>query len=230
MEKLTTFVSGAVRVVLGVAGPAVLLSTIWGCFSAVDTVQTATGLYGAAQAGSAMYHANEMVKSLEDETPVFQGYDRVRVEARVAPRGDDAEAVREAFRNNLAYLVAGELAAAELPAKVCLANCAGRVLTVQFVEEGYDDNLFQRLTMGGKLRGKVHYVDAADGSVVLTDVIESVETYADLAALVQTGIAMKVAKTLEAGGRDAEALARYMSGRVERPAVRPEYQDILERD
>ncbi len=212
---------------LRLAAAAAVAVAAAGCVQALQTVDTAAALYNNARAGAVLYHAGDMAKSLQDQPALFTAYDRVRVEARLAPRGEDPQRVAEAFQRNLAYTVAAELDEAGLPAHVCLENCAGRVMTVQFVEKGYDANLFQRVTLGDKLRGALHYVDGEAGSVLRTETLESVETYAELAGLIRMSVAAKVARTLQEANGDVEAVSAYWKGVGGRPAVRPEFREAL---
>lgn len=200
-----------------------------GCLGALETAKTVADTYQSARGLSHLYYTGKMAKSLKEQEPLFKDYDRVQVRALVKPRkADDAAQVTAALEEALAYAVAEELEAAQLPARVCLGNCRGRVLTVQLKEEGYDQNLFQKLTIGDKIRAKLYFVDAGSGAVVREEQLEAVETYADFVQLVRASVGVKAAKTMQALGRSEEDVVAFVNGADERSRAETRSAKLLE--
>lgn len=201
---------------------AVLLS---GC-AAVDTAQSAIGLYDSARSVTTGYHAVTSVKDLQNAKPLFKDIDSVLVLADIRPR-DAVPALPSAFAANLAIYTTAVAAAVGAPIRACrvMAECSGRVLTLNFVEDAYDRNLVQRLTVGDKIRGKLVFTNAASGQILDEKRAEIAEDYAALARQVSGFVMGSLYKsyppTTEADGeRVGKAINQI-------PVVAPEYEAVL---
>jgi hypothetical protein len=196
-----------------------------GC-AAVDTAQSAIGLYDSARSVTTGYHAVTSVKDLQNAKPLFRDIDSVLVLADIRPR----EAVPElavAFAGNLASYTTAVASAVGAPIRVCrvMAECSGRVLTLNFVEDAYDRNLVQRLTVGDKIRGKLVFTDAASGQILDEKRAEIAENYAGLARQVSGFVMGSLYKSFQpTTAADGERVGKAIS---QIPVVAPEYERVL---
>ena len=196
-----------------------------GC-AAVDTAQSAIGLYDSARSVTTGYHAVTSVKDLQNAKPLFRNIDSVLVLADIRPR-DAAPELPVAFAGNLASYTTAVAAAVGAPIRVCrvMAECSGRLLTLNFVEDAYDRNLVQRLTVGDKIRGKLMFTDAASGQILDEKRAEIADDYAALArqvsGFVMTSLYVSFQPTAAADGeRVGKAISQI-------PIVAPEYERVL---
>ena len=203
----------------------ILLVLVSGC-AAVDTAQSAIGMYDSARSVTTGYHAVTSIKDLQNAKPLFRDIDSVLVLADIRPREASPE-LPMAFAGNLASYTTAVAAAVGAPIRVCraMAECSGRVLTLNFVEDAYDRNLVQRLTVGDKIRGKLLFTDAANGQILDEKRAEIAEDYAALARQVSGFVMGSLYKsyppTTEADGeRVGKAINQI-------PVVATEYERVL---
>ncbi len=196
-----------------------------GC-AAVDTAQSAIGLYDSARSVTTGYNAVTSVKDLQNAKPLFRDIDSVLVLADIRPREATPE-LPVAFAGNLASYTTALASAVGAPIRVCrvMAECSGRVLTLNFVEDAYDRNLVQRLTVGDKIRGKLVFTNAASGQILDEKRAEIAEDYAALArqvsGFVMTSLYVSFQPTAAADGeRVGKAISQI-------PVVAPEYERVL---
>lgn len=199
------------RVSAVIAGVAVLS----GC-AAIDTAQN---VYSAARTGYTMKSAVADVKDIRDAEPVFAGFTAVVVIADLQPRDkQQAASIPGAFADSMAYQVQQMASAAGARLYVCasMQSCGGRVLTVQFREEGYGASWAEKVTMGSKLKGKLLFVDG--GQVLSEKRVEGVATYGELLGLIRGSLLGGMVKSYPSA--DPNALSQV-------PAVRPGYERLL---
>ena len=207
---------------LAVVVLAVLLS---GC-AAVDTAQSAIGLYDSARSVTTGYHAVTSVKDLQNAKPLFKDIDSVLVLADIRPR-DAVPELPTAFAGNLASYTTAVAGAVGAPIRVCraMAECSGRVLTLNFVEDAYDRNLVQRLTVGDKIRGKLVFTNAASGQILDEKRAEIAEDYAALARQVSGFVMGSLYKSFQpTTAADGERVGKAIS---QIPVVAPEFEAVL---
>ena len=196
-----------------------------GC-AAVETAQSAIGLYDSARSVTTGYHAVTSVKDLQNAKPLFRDIDSVLVLADIRPR-EAAPELPLAFAGNLASYTTAVASAVGAPIRVCrvMAECTGRVLTLNFVEDAYDRNLVQRLTVGDKIRGKLVFTDAASGQILDEKRAEIAEDYAGLARQVSGFVMGSLYKSFQpTTAADGERVGKAIS---QIPVVAPEYERVL---
>ncbi|WP_293002592.1 hypothetical protein [Nevskia sp.] len=200
----------------------VLLS---GC-AAVDTAQSAIGLYDSARSVTTGYHAVTSVKDLQNAKPLFREIDSVLVLADIQPR-DAVPELPAAFAENLASYTTAVAASVKAPIQVCrvMVECSGRILILNFVEDAYDRNLIQRLTVGDKIRGKLVFTDAVSGQILDEKRAEIAEDYAGLARQVSGFVMGSLYKSFPpTTDADGERVGKAIS---QIPVVAPEYERVL---
>lgn len=196
---------------------AAAVMSLSGC-AAIDTAQN---VYTAARTGYTAKSAIADVKDIRDAQPVFAGYSAVAVSADLQPREKQyAASVPSAFSESIAYQVQQLASAAGARLYVCasLQACGGRVLSIQFREEGFNAGWAEKLTMGSKLKGKLLFVDGGTGQVVGEKRVEGVDTYAELLGLIRGSLIGGMVKSYPQ--TSVEALNQTQ-------AVKPGYEQIL---
>lgn len=202
-------------------GIAAAVAALAGC----SAVNTASSVYSNVKAGMGAKSAYTTVKDMKDAQPVFVGYTAVVATAEVAPRKEIA-GFPEAFADNMRYLVTESARAVSAPIQACVSvqACGGRVLAIQFTEDGFNRNLVERVTMGDRLRGKLVYMDLAGGRVIAEKRIEGVEDYTAMMGLIRGSLAAAMLKsfppTPDSGKTAADSLNRIAS-------IKPGYEKLF---
>ena len=202
------------------------------CTSAVDTaIQT----YRLATTGYHVYYTHKLWESLKTAEPIFAGYDCVRVQALVLPaETDKMQEIRDAFVDNFKHIVLKDLEAARLNnIEVCTdtdCSCKGKVLTIQFREEGYRDDILHKITVGGKLRGELLYIDGETGRIIRKDNLELAKNYEQLLWEIHLSVGTKAIKTYEVlhpnAGKELEEIAADFN-KID--PIKPEYKELFEK-
>ncbi|WP_022846824.1 hypothetical protein [Desulfurobacterium sp. TC5-1] len=169
--------------------------------SCVQEVENAVSLYNTAVALNRGYHAYSMVDSMKNAIPVFKDYKCVKVQALIMPgKTEKVKKLRSAFVDDFSYIVREYVKAAHLEdVKVCstenCTDCKGKMLVIQFLENGYSPNLFNKITMGGLLRGSLRYIDGESGRVIREEKLEDAKNYEDLLQEIAMSVGSKAAQT-----------------------------------
>ncbi|SNR73673.1 hypothetical protein [Desulfurobacterium atlanticum] len=200
--------------------------------SCVGAVQEAVALYDSASALNKGYHSYKMVKSLKNAPPIFKDYDCVKVQTLIIPaEAGKAKELRDAFIDNFKYIVREYLKAAKLDnITVCDTDnctCKGKTLVVQFLENGYSPNLFNRITIGGMLRGKLRYIDSESGKVLREENMEVAKDYKTLLQEIAMSVSTKAAQT--ALKLHPEENPEKLIDRLNKvKPIKPEYEKLFE--
>lgn len=192
-------------------------ASLSGC-AAIDTAQN---VYTAAKTGYTVKSAVADVKDIRDAQPVFSGMTSVAVSADLYPRNQARDATtRSAFIDSMSYQVEqlASAAGARLYSCPSLQTCGGRVLSIQFREEGYAANWAEKATMGSQLKGKLLFVDGGTGQVIGEKRVEGVNTYSEVLGLIRGSLLGSMAKSFPTASIDALNQVR---------AVRPGYESLL---
>jgi len=197
------------------------------CLGTIQAVQTGIEAFQTGSAGVQGFYGYKMLQSLRNAQPIFKDYDSIKVEALVFPR-KNVEGFPEIFRDNLQYDIGKVVEIAKLNKVVCNAEneCKGKTIIVRFVEEGYENNIANRLFTGGKLRGVVQYIDKDTNKVLHEDRVELTRNYEELFRQSLIGIEMKLLKELEVEGKGKE-LQEAVNKVNSLDPIKPEYKEIF---
>jgi len=219
MRKATVFV-------LGLTASSVFLT---GCLGAVQAVQMASMGFMSARAGYQGYNAVKMAKAIKNSEPIFENYDAVKVEVLLNPREEDAQKPAQAFRDNVKWMIEKDFEVIGVKKReVCEENCPENTLVVQFKEEGYGENLAQKLLAGEKLRGKLYYIDMKSGTVIKEEPLEVASDYASLIKEINLSVGMKILKEIEKEG-DEEKLKSAVDRFNKFNPVKEEYRELFKK-
>ena len=108
------------------------------------------------------------------------------------------------------------------------SECRGKTIVVRFIEEGYKNNIANRLFVGGKLRGRIQYIDKETGKVLHEDEIELAKNYETLFKQALTAIELKLLKELEVEGKGDE-LQEAVNKVNNIDPIKPEYKEIFKK-
>lgn len=207
---------------LVVAGP-VLLS---GCAAAGALNSVASG-YNTVRSGMAARSAYVSAKDLRNAEPVFSGFSTVMTYADIKPR-ENADELPAYFADNMRYLVDENARATGVRVQTCAASqrCGGRVLTVQFVEDGFNRNIVEKVTMGSKLRGQLNYIDAGTGQILHSVRIEGTDDYRNTMSLIHGSMSMSMLRTTGVEGKAAEGVVERVNA-IE--VIKPGYERVFDR-
>jgi len=203
--------------------------------SCTSAVNTAIQTYRLATTGYHVYYTHKLWESLKTAEPIFAGYDCVRVQALVLPaKTDKIQEVRGAFVDNFKHIILKDLESAKLDGiEVCTdadCSCKGKILTVQFREEGYRDDILHKITVGGKLRGELLYIDGETGRVIRKDNLELAKNYEQLLWEIHLSVGTKAIKTYEVlhpnSGKELEEIVTNFN-KID--PIKPEYKELFEK-
>lgn len=201
-----TFKKGGIRMkterkVIQMAGVALwilLAGALQGCFGAFQAVSGATNAYHAGRAGVVGYEAGNMAKEMSGITPVFAGYDVIKVSAEITPAKKEQEAViKAAFQTEVVRATRGYAAGLDRTVIVCSDDCPseGKLILVHFREEGRS-GMAMKILAGDRLKGSTMMIDREKAtSVSVLSVIG--EDYAGLVAMVNRSILQAFLKEKE---------------------------------
>ena len=201
-----TFKKGGIRMkterkVIQMAGVALwilLAGALQGCFGAFQAVSGATNAYHAGRAGVAGYEAGNMAKEMSGITPVFAGYDVIKVSAEITPAKKEQEkAIKAAFQTEIVRATRGYAAGLDRTVVVCSDDCPseGKLILVHFREEGRS-GIAMKILAGDRLKGSMMMIDREKATPVSVLSVTG-EDYAGLVAMVNRSILQAFLKEKE---------------------------------
>ncbi len=180
---------------------------------------------GQVRGAAAAYNASKSIKDLGNLPAAFVGVQAIRGETQIGPRKDEAR-TRAAFAANFDHVLRTAVAVTGAPMRVCPAEdpCPG-ALTVQFIEDDYQRNLVERISLGDKLRGRLVLAESGSGRVVHEQRYEVLKDYADTQNLVGVSLMQMLNKSYPP---ETEAQGRAIAARAEQAQwISPSYADQL---
>lgn len=203
---------------------------ISGC-SAVRMADKGLDVFSNVSAAYKSYYAFKMVGDLSSLEPIYSGADVALVTLNLAPANEQkAPEIRRAANAAVASYLADAFAAANMDVAVCTQPSAcppGRRVALVFTEEGYNDDIANKLIMGGDLRGQLMYIDGSSSAVLYETRVESSDDYLALVSYINRisgGMIMRSAQAQGAAEEELQALGEQLN---DTDAVAEPYQDVL---